>query len=173
MKALPKGDKLIGGTQTADIVQDAICKLYTGERTWDPKTNPDLLKFLTKSIIPSLVYNYYNDSLVKTEIRSSDLNPSLSEEKEDTGDFWENTKGKGPLPDEEIYAKEIINTIRKNLEEDNDDDGLIIFEEIIKGNKPLEIKEDLGIPIKDIYNAIKRIRNTKANQFKPTFNNKK
>jgi RNA polymerase sigma factor (sigma-70 family) len=158
-----KSDVLDGGLQVDDIVQDAITKLFTGEREWNPETDPNLVYYLKYSVIKSLVNNYFRTIKAKNIVPASKLESNLPDEDEPS-DFWETVNGGSATPEEEVYAREIISAIRVNL--NGDDDAGIIFEEVIKGSKPGEISADLGVPIEDVRNAIKRIRSTKAREFK-------
>ncbi len=153
---------LKGGIEIEDIVQDAIIKVYSGERLWNRLKDPDLIKFLKYSVIKSLVSNYHESKIAKTQIAVSriDLNMNDSDESDP---FFETVEGNVPLPDEELFAIEILSTIRKKLEDDID--AALIFEELIKGGTPQSISNDLGITITDVNNALKRIRNTKAKEF--------
>lgn len=157
-------DILSGGIQVKDIVQDAVTKVLTGERDWDTEVHPDLLKFLKNSVVRSLVSNYFVSPKTKNETTAGTLDPDPSDDGE-ADPFWETVKGNSTAADEELFAKEILLKLRDNL--NDDDEAAIVFEEVIKGNKPKEIAKDLGISVENVNNALKRIRNTKAKQFKP------
>jgi len=63
------GAAVPGGKEAEDIALDAISYLLTGTRVWNPKTHPDLLRFLlaaVRSEVYSLVVSRSNQDVRQT-----------------------------------------------------------------------------------------------------------
>jgi hypothetical protein len=125
-------------TQLAD---EAIKQLWTEERSWDIVKYPDVVKFL-KSAIDSLRYNFLKSKGVTATV-------FLSEKHEDT------IAGESADPESIMIDKEIW----KQLEELFVDEqfGFHIFECIVNHIPPRQISKEIRIPVKEVYNIIKRV----------------
>ena len=146
---MPKG-------QTAkSLVHEAIIKVYTGVRIWDKQKDPDLLHFLCSNVLRSMIWNLSvshenklnNPTLVRVGDDESLLEDPVTivETYADTDNF-----------ENEIYAEELLSTIKSKLSKDPD--GLLVLLEMLKGKQNIAIAEDLGISKRDVENIKKRIR---------------
>jgi len=129
---------LPGGKEPEDIVMDAIEKVYTGDRQWDPEMNPDFYLYL-KSVIKSLVSNEKTSN-------ASKLMQAIPEH------F---TVSHEDGTEEELYCYQIDVFIQKKLP---DDDPLrLIYKALKDGYKPAQIATDTGLEIATIRNLQKRL----------------
>lgn len=137
--------KLRNITNAQDVVEDAIDKIYTGVRDWDPNQEPDIRIYL-KSVIDSLLDA---DSKKKENKITTDIDVDL--ESAGTKDFISNT----PTPEEEMIAKELDEMITKEI---GDDFNLQLTYEAVKNGIKRKNIEETGLSIKDYDNCIKRLR---------------
>jgi len=135
-----------------DYAKEAIRLVWDGTRHWDYNRHPDLAKFLKYSVIKSLIYDERVSPSVKTRAKAIVLKDGDGEELS----LADITKCPDPNPDLVLIEQQTLNSIRKAVA-DNDDETLVL-EELLKSCRPGEIAQDLGIPIDDVRNIIKRIR---------------
>ena len=124
--------------QTAmDIANEAITSLWSEERKWNTNYYPDVFSFL-KGAVDSLVSSYYKKLSKNKKV---EINENIIDDK---SSFESN-----------YIATDLKSVINKSF----DDDALagLVFDSIAQGYKPKEISEDLGVEIKEIYNAVKRV----------------
>jgi len=163
------------GMTAEDLVQDAIKKLYTEERTWNLEKDDDLEKFLTESVLKSLLSNL---------VRSKDntLVQIIHQETDRTLD--ESVKVAKPHEDHATHLMSRINNpeeiaisyedkneeIKRNEEArkilnrlmalaSKDKEVTLILECTMEGiTKPQMMVEKTGLSIEQIYNGQKRFR---------------
>jgi hypothetical protein len=158
--------ELPGGETVTSIVSKAIEKVLSGERDWDPISDPDVRKYL-RSVIDSLL-NHLAESQDNVLVRVAPAPGSADfaawetgSRKRDPAADWLVPPNRSPeaavlqreQPALEDRALELL------LEECADDPVLIqVLEAMMDGcEKPAEISEAKGIPVKDVYNAVKRM----------------
>ena len=146
-----KDIKMLEGKTPYDIAIEAIEKLYTGERTWDYEKYPDILNFLKYNIIKSMTNNLFK-TINKKSIVFIKNNENFNEDIE--YDFFSKFGIEGEL-ERELYAKELLDDIEKELK---DGDEWQIFNYRLDGLKNSEISVELGIPINEVENIMKRIK---------------
>ncbi len=158
--------ELPSGETVTSIVSKAIEKLFSGEREWDPHKEPDLKKHL-RGVIDSLL-NHLAESLDNTLVTVAP--------EPDSADFpaWESRSQKRDpsvdwlVPPDRSPEAAVIQQEQAALEdralellidECGDDPVLMsVLEAMMDGyEKPAEISEHKGIPVKEIYNAAKRM----------------
>lgn len=158
--------ELPGGETVTSIVSKAIEKLFSGEREWDPHKEPDLKKHL-RGVIDSLL-NHLAESLDNTMVTVAP--------EPDSADFpaWESGSQKRDpsvdwlVPPDRSPEAAVVQQEQAALEdralellidECADDPVLMsVLEAMMDGyEKPAEISEHKGIPVKEIYNAAKRM----------------
>jgi hypothetical protein len=157
-EALPKGETV------NSVVSLALEKVLSGERRWNPAQQPDFMKFMRDVI----------DSLINHLARGKDnilLTPALDEDSE--GD-WQTESKKAAhdtewlvrseaTPEQVLIDKESQaqrdEAIRALLEECAGDQALTkIVNAMLEGYDQCgEIAQVVGIEVKDVYNAMKRL----------------
>lgn len=126
-----------------DFVQEAYKRLYNGKRNWNPKKDPDLLKYLN-SVIDSLISAAIksNDNKID-ELDLNDLEVASNE------DLYENVIGA------ELYDR-IFDELRK--EPTSDLEMLFVCLVDYRITKPQEIEKELQWDIIKINNLKKKLR---------------
>ncbi len=134
-----------------DFVVQAIEKLFEGTRAWDFRRFPDLLIHL-KGIVKSLISSHLKTS-TRSAVRKEKVVDEIGEP--------EKLKYANNLPDEETPEQIIIsNENWKQIESEFSDDeiGFLIFCEWVDEIPPRSIADNYEIDVKDVYNALKRVR---------------
>ena len=149
---------LPSGKTPEDVALEAVGKILSGTRYWDPDKYPDLLAHL-KWIVKSDISHLFSSEEHQKSVRmpetkdSGKIKPDILE----SGSLL-NSDGKTSTPEEELIAHEdrdFEERIKRELYssvEDNDDLGLLLlcFEEGI--DKPAEIAEKMGWDVTKVYN---------------------
>ena len=149
---------LPGGKTPEDVALEAVGKIWSGTRDWDPDKYPDIfvhLKWIVKSDIGHLFSS--------EEHQKSAPMPDTKDSEKNKPDILEsasllNSNGNTSTPEEELIAQEdrdFQDMIKRELYssvEDNDDLGylLLCFEEGI--DKPGEIAEKMHWDVTKVYN---------------------
>jgi DNA-directed RNA polymerase specialized sigma24 family protein len=135
------GGELPLGRKPEDLVQDAIKRLFEGDRQWDPDKDPDLCDYL-KSVISSIVsgllektdYEHKDDSRLEDHFDlPSDANPTHNDCLEALRDILE----------EESSDEEDLENVRLGIED---------------GMKPAEISDFFGIEVEKVYTLSRKLR---------------
>ncbi len=160
-----KSDQLLGGKTPADIACEAIKKVWSGTRDWDPEKYPDLLKHLMW-IVDSDMEHLYSSMEHK---RTGSL-PKPKFDDNSPADFSEIPSDPSspihthfPTPEEDLVNRE-----EKDLEEklkrklydlvkgDEDLEMLLLcFEEGI--DKPEKIAAEAGWNVSKVYNLKRKL----------------
>jgi len=138
-----KAETRLQGKEYKDFAHDAVILVYEGKRNWDPKTHPDIVKYL-KQVINSLLSN-----LLKSDEAKRTLNADLTDEVNDVMLF------------DNMFEQKLINQDLMDQIEDtllDDPDMWLVFTDLAKGMSPLDISEKYGIGIEKIRNIQKRLR---------------
>lgn len=158
------GGHLPEGKEVEDLVNQAIDKIISGQRQWDPDTNPDLFLFL-RGIVDSDL-NHLAESEENRYVRSETVSVAGSdcdeEEKEISVITSMPTPNSDPeetllLREEETRCEEFFWNFYGSL------DGKHLLQKIVECiwddvEKPADIAEKLGVPVNDIYNARKQLQ---------------
>lgn len=157
------GGNLPEGKEIQDIVSQAIEKVFSGQRQWDPDTNPDLLLFL-RSVIDSdlshLADSWDNGAMRSASMANSADDGDCSEQEISIIDRFPSPTA---TPEEEVLQHEDEArceaffwgfygalsdkpTLQQIVE--------CIYDDILK---PADIAQKLGLPVNDIYNASKQL----------------
>jgi DNA-directed RNA polymerase specialized sigma24 family protein len=147
--------KLPLAQEPSDYAKEAVKLLFDERRIWNPDTDPDLLNFLKYSVVKSLIYNERTSAGVRKRVEAK-VQPKGDEETDDELDFSDIVASKDPTADSLLIEQQTLESIRFALRDD--DEAMLVFEELIKSNKPREIADDLGITIEEVRNILKRIR---------------
>jgi RNA polymerase sigma factor (sigma-70 family) len=145
LKWILPADTLPKGLQAQDLAKEAIKKVYSGERQWDPARNPDLVKYLK--------------GIVKSDIGHLVRSPDHSVQR-DSGESQSDGIGSccdpNPTPEERLGAIELK---RRILDCVSEEDGLRpVLLGLLKGKKPRELASELGCDRNEIYARVKKIR---------------
>jgi hypothetical protein len=158
--------ELPGGETVGSIVSKAIEKLFSGDRDWDPETQPEIKDYL-KGVIDSLL-NHLAESQENTlttvvpKPGSKDAPAwERGSSKRDPEADWLVPASRSPeaaLLDQEQAIME-DRALELLIDECADDKILIdVLEAMMDGSEtPGEISKAKGIPVKDVYNATKRL----------------
>ena len=157
--------ELPGGETVDSVVSLAIYKVRTGERSWDPTTSPDFRKYLM-DVIDSLLNHLATgtDNTLLVQMPNQGLQDSVSEfapGRPTPGAEWLCQAGASP-------ERLLLDSERARLEdralelliEECDGDPVLkkTLEAMFDGfEKPAEISQATGVPVKEIYNALKRL----------------
>jgi hypothetical protein len=156
---LPRGE-------TVDsIVSKALTKVLTGERRWNPQTAPDLQKYLM-GVIDSLLSHLaqHQDNTMLRAVPRRDARPNDGSEAllrptpGATAWHQEPQDPESVLLQHEQTAYE--DRVLQHLLDVSQDDPLVtqIIQAMWDGHdKPSEVATALGLPVSDVYNAIKRL----------------
>ena len=123
---------LPGGLSSEDLAGEAIAKLWSGARTWDPVKQPELLKLLY-DIVDSLVSHLVESS--EHRIRKNEISPEVL----DATPSPQSTNEKDEDAEQLFFAQALAAL--------QDDAVLVqVFELCFDGvTKPAEIAEHLGL----------------------------
>lgn len=158
--------ELPGGETVTSIVSKAIEKLFSGEREWDHEREPDIRTYL-RGVIDSLLNHLaesQDNTLVTVAPEPGSTNYPAWEsgsQKRDPSVDWLVPPNRSPeaalLQQEQAEVED--RALELLMEECADDAVLIaVLESMMDGyDKPAEISERKGIPVKDVYNAAKRM----------------
>ncbi|MEK6299807.1 MAG: hypothetical protein AABO41_03725 [Acidobacteriota bacterium] len=158
--------ELPGGETVDSIVSKAIEKLFSGDRDWEPEKEPDIRNYL-RDVIDSLLNHL-------AESRENTLITAAPEPDSAHAPAWESGSSKRdpaadwlvpsrPSPEAALLKQEEAALEDRALEllidECADDKILIeVLEAMMDGSDTgAEISKAKGIPIKDVYNAAKRL----------------
>ncbi|MEK6285607.1 MAG: hypothetical protein AABO57_07695 [Acidobacteriota bacterium] len=148
------------------IVSRAIEKLFVGDRDWEPEKEPNIKNYL-KGVIDSLL-NHLAESKENTLLTAVPKPGSVdstaweggSPKRDPAADWLVPTR---PSPERTLLMQEesALKDLALDLliDECADDDVLIeVLEAMMDGaDTSAEISKAKGIPIKDVYNATKRL----------------
>jgi len=144
-----------GGKGPEDIASEAIMKVLNGNRPYKPEKYPLFIDFLM-SIVDSLI-SHLADSFERKKMVPI---PLATNEQGDCEEI--EFEGKEATPAIIYVHKDIAEKVKTILAEEFKDDSVINdkFLECLGAGykKPAEISELLGIDIKEIYNAQKRLQ---------------
>lgn len=158
------GGHLPKGKEVVDVVQQAIEKVLSGKRKWDPDIHPDLYEYL-KSVIDSDL-NHLADSKDNKLTRSETklVSGTDCEGNENEISFFDLRPSEQLDPAEDLLQQENEDLAYKfvwNFHESLADKPRLqkIVECMLDDiDKPAEIAEQLGEHVNDIYNARKQLQ---------------
>jgi RNA polymerase sigma factor (sigma-70 family) len=128
-----------GGIEPEDIVMEAIEKVYTGVRKWDPDKDHDLHLFL-KSVVKSILSNKLN----------------LADNRILAGVVLEDTlTDQTANPETELYARQLDQSIGTAMR--GDPELCLLYKALKDGLRPAQIAEEYAIEITTVRNAQKRL----------------
>lgn len=144
-----KGGEMPAGFCVEDLVQEAIYKVFSGERPWNPQTT-DLRAHLC-GVIRSLVWNLGN--------RSENGNFRLGDSNEKDGSLnIDDVISISSVAEGQIYFKQFNTLIKEHFKNDVLSCDVIITM-MEKGIcDPKSISEELNIDIRYVNNTLKKIR---------------
>lgn len=143
-RALKKGGFIIlFGRGVSFYRWKAIEKVFDGSRKWDFEKYPDIEVHLI-AIVKSLISSHFKSS-VRSLVQAGGDTQELIEQ---SGNNDEVAYGTEPSPEEKWQAI-------KDAFADNGND-YVIYCEWLDGLPPREIAEALELPVRDVYNAIRK-----------------
>jgi hypothetical protein len=157
---------LPGGETVDSIVSKAVEKLYSGDRDWSPDKQPDLRRYL-EGVIDSLLNHLAEaqENVLLTAVPEPGSKDAPSWEtgspRRDRAADWLVPNSGSPeailISQEQVALED--HALELLLEECADDPVLMdVLEAMMDGyEKPAEISERKGIPVKDVYKAAKRL----------------
>jgi len=158
-------DLLPNGDSVESLANQAILKLYSGERDWDPDKYPDLLIHLqgiVKSLLSHLATSFDNLKLVAEpkEPKEEDSRGSAVRQDYEMAS-WQSTGSKTPFEilldgERQVIGSRALEILLIECK----DDGLLLgiiglMQDGIK--KPAALAQILGMQTKEVYVAIKRL----------------
>lgn len=154
------GGAMPNATQIQDLVQEAIMDTLSGERAWNPNTDPDLENFLRSTLNSKI--NHFVNSLDHKVFTDSALSSAPGEAVENGGDAPKATfLGNQPTPEvavsESLDADAFLTGLLEYLADDAEAQQVV--ECIMDGvTKPKDCAERMGKSDKAMYNITKRFR---------------
>lgn len=144
-----------GGTGPDDVALEALTSIIEGKRKYDPEKHGEFTNFL-RSVVDSLV-SHLAEKAKKHRTGRMPVAQSA-----DTGELVEIAlPGGDPDPAEVCATRDVIEVAKQVVAADVEDDPLAVqILECMEADitKPAEMAEALGVDIKDINNAQKRLR---------------
>ena len=151
------------GETCEDIVQEVILKTINGDRHWDPSKGK-LLPWLRDQVRSEIDHHFYQ-SANQHEIPFPQNEDQEDESVEQIIPFNDSLHASIPKPEQAILDKEKRGIIKQRVDSLYDAiDGIPVLEEIFEAildgcePKPRELAKQLGIPVQDVNNRLKRIR---------------
>lgn len=165
------GGKPPSGVEADDLVQRAIYKVLTGERSW-PHEKVTLLRFLM-SVIRSDVNNL---SKLKENTVTYRIKHLVNQGKHESNIFdnkidVSNKKDEREVnnPENNIIEKQNLKEIKYILSKLKSDPPAYRFAELVINKeiyKPRDIAKEMGINVREVYNIKKRLRKKLPDIFK-------
>lgn len=159
-------EEIAGGETAASIVSEALKRVYSGERKWNPDTDPSIEKYLM-DVIDSLL-NHLAESADNTMFETlpeadpgEGSPPDIQPGKAEIGAEW--LSRRCPTPEEEMLAQERAarnDQVISGLIEDCADDPILrkVLEGIVDGcPNSRSIAEKTGLSRTEVYAATKRL----------------
>lgn len=131
---------LPSGLEPEDVVMEAIEKVYTGERNWNPQQESDLHRYML-SVVTSIVSN------IRTR-KESVYTATMNEEELAVVPGYDNVEA-------ELFAKELDDAIAVGLK--GDAELCLLYKAIKDGYSMQDISQEYVIDINILYNAKKRL----------------
>jgi DNA-directed RNA polymerase specialized sigma24 family protein len=142
LKKFPQLEKKFNLVNLANhLADEAIRQLWMQERAWDTTHYPDVYVFL-KSAVDSLRYNFLKS---KEQLVTTFLDEAIADTMPDSGDD----------PEAQLETKELEDQVKAIF--DGDPEAYQVFDGVKNGLPAREISLELGLPVKEVYNAMKRI----------------
>lgn len=169
----PDPDFLAKGLSPEDVVHECLKKIFENNWHWDPETHPDFVKFMKESVLPSFYAKLVRsrDNTLVRPFREDPNNPggtiepvpASSDLKHAAHICGEQRNQEEVLIEEEEasdrarQAKVIVDRLLEATQ--GDTTMTAILEAAMDGtSKPQAISQHAKIPVKDIYNAQKKLR---------------
>ncbi|MBN1935450.1 MAG: sigma-70 family RNA polymerase sigma factor [Anaerolineae bacterium] len=154
---------LPSGNMIEDVVQELIARTLSGERQWDPN-KIDLVRWL-KQQLPSLINHLCHSAPNKHEVAilENDDGEQLTDQIEYQAYRFDAAAVKNTAdPEKLVLTEEAIRYRESVLVQAIDGDTELerILDVICDGCEPKarHLAEELGIPVQDVYNQLKRLR---------------
>ncbi|MEE9442831.1 MAG: hypothetical protein V3V99_09220 [candidate division Zixibacteria bacterium] len=133
-------------TSPEDLVNEAVLRVLSGKRKWDPHSDPDILIFMKFSVIKSMTNQAWNSVKKRKEC----YNKITEKESENTA------QRKMDEHDREELYKGYMDEIEDRLKDN--DDLLLLFYATQEGNySNIDLAKALGKDVKDVCNMKKRM----------------
>jgi DNA-directed RNA polymerase specialized sigma24 family protein len=162
-----RSGEMPGGYDVESIVNEAFTRVLTGQRRWNPNQDPDLKKYLMNvidSILSHLATGKDNEMVRAAGVPEGNDDDSQWEagSKERRPEREWLSRGSQRADDELIereMQEEEERVLQMLVEECGSDPVLARVLQVKRefDAEPAEISELTGIPVKDVYNAIKRL----------------
>lgn len=162
-----RSGEMPSGYDVESVVNEAFTRVLTGQRRWDPKQDPDFKKYLM-NVIDSIL------SHLATGKDNEMLRGAANAEGDEDSSHWEaGSKERRPerewlargaqRADEELIESERLEeedrVLQMLVEECSGDPVLARVLQVRReyDAEPAEISELTGIPVKEVYNTMKRL----------------
>lgn len=166
-KVIYKAYPLLSDKNPKEYVHRALAKLLTGERKWYKDKHPDIMDAIRLAI--------------KSEIENEKSLKTINKHKHGEGkvarfnsiyytrdgeDYVTEIIDESPSIEDNLNKKILFGDIFKKLEEKGDLIGFCVLDELLSGNENSQIAEKLGISVREVENALKRIKTIGRNLHK-------
>jgi hypothetical protein len=148
---LKRGGAVPGGVCPADLAAEAITDCIEGKRQWNQEAEPDFLSFL-RSVVDSKVSHL-------AELLENRFTRRIAESKEGLPAY--EVPDRAPDPAKVCLDKDALEKLRAAILKEIEGDTLVegIFECLESEiTKPADIAVVLGVDVKEVNNAQKRLR---------------
>ena len=156
------GGWMPGGGEAEDIAMQAIGKIFSGERRWDPQQEPDLLKVLTSiadSLLSHLAESWENKRLRSESALSAHGGPDGEEAHQITSyaDPIGTPSAVAMQHEREKESQEFLSQLREFL--GNEPDLQKAVDCIWDGTaKPADVAAHIGLPAQQMTNLRKKLQ---------------
>jgi len=156
-----RGGSLPAGKEAEDVVYEAIEKVLSGRRSWDPEAKPDLVQFL-KDVIESDVHHLAVGFENRRIVGETEIEAGREDGVRDR--FLDTVQSPGSSPAEALLRREVEEEGREfasaflaTLDRDPVLKAAVacIFDGVVK---PADISERTGLTVEEIYNVRKRLQ---------------
>lgn len=162
-----RGGEMPGGYDVEAVVNEAVTRVLEGRRLWEPKRDPDLKKYLM-DVIDSILYHLATG-------KDNELLRAAGDAEGDGDDSHWEAGSKERRPEREWLSRGVLSAEAALIERERlgEEERVIrmladecsadpVLTRVLRAMRdydaePAEISELNGIPVKDVYNAVKRL----------------
>lgn len=154
-----KAYTLLSDKNPKEYVHRALVKLLTGERKWYKDKHPDIMDAIRLAIKSEIENEKSLKTINKHEHGEGKVARFISiYNTRDDEDYVIEIRDETPSIEDNLNKEMLFGDIFNELEENGDLVGFSVLDELLKGNSNSQVAEKLGISVREVENALKRIK---------------